>query len=316
MPEQVDVTAETSTSDILSNSPDAIAEREASPAESSPETEQPETVADTPAEGEKPVESEAAEGDAEVKPGQAIPYDRFKQVNEKLKLTAKELEEVRQSAEQFDTVLKDPDVFKLIRKKQGYTDEAISAELKELGVEAAEAQKEKPQYDLSTTEGWDKKIDDMIEQRLNTRLQPIQQTLTLKEQQEKQRALDESLAKQTEEVVKVSKDVYGIEYGDEKNAIDPNTGAGKLALYMQKYPQTPALIKSGQLTKTQVLHLALAEQGVKIGERKGVQAEKDRQGKLKAAAMETDAGLSGEESPQSDWPTDRILAWKAKHPNA
>ena len=302
-----DVTAESSINDILGKSPDAQAEKEATPSEPSPETEPQEGAEETPAEGEKP-ETEAPEGEA-VEDGKPIPYQRFKQVNEERKQFKTELDELREAQGKFDALLQDPEVLKVIRKKQGFTDEAIESELKESGI----TPEPKPgQFDLSTEKGW----RDLIRNEIQQALFPVQKTLTETQRMEQTRQMNARFETEKVEASKICKEVYGIEYGDEKNPTDSTTGAGKIFAYIEKHPEKSKMAGMGYLSKTDLLRLAIAEEGVKLGEKKGEAKVKERQAKLKAAAMEGEVGTQTEDYPQPDWPSHKIIEWKEKHPNA
>jgi len=305
MPEVIDVNAESSINDILAKSPDAVSEKEATPSEPSPETEQSESAEETSAEDVK-TDTETQEDDVTVKDdGKPIPYQRFKEVNDKYKQIKTELEELREAQSQFDSLLQDPEVLRTIRKKQGYTEEAINAELGVNKVQEGE-------IDLSTTEGWKKLIQNEIQQALN----PVKQTLTEAQRKEQERELFTRLDNEKVEAEKVCKESYGIEYGDEKDAKDPSTGAGKIFLYIEKHPEKAKLASQGFLSKADLLRLAIAEEGVKLGEKKGEKKEKERQTKLKAVAMEGESQAQADDFPDPSWSTQRIVEWRQKHPNA
>ena len=316
--ETKDVTAESSVDDILKQSPDAQAEEGATPPEPSTENEQVEGAEETSSEDVKP-ETETPEADVDdtkdIKEGQPVPYARFKQINEERKEVKTELKELQEAQGQFDALLQDPDVLRVIRRKQGLNDDAINAELKEMGIEVKTEPTEPPKFDLTTTEGWEKKFDFMLNQAIDKRMKPVEQTLTQTQRQEQERVLGQRLEKEKTEAEKVCKE-YGFEYGDEKNAKDPTTGAGKIWLYLDKHPEKVKMAGLGYLTKTDLLRLAVADEGVKLGEKKGQQKEKERQAKLKATAMEGEAEGQTEDYPNADWPTSKIVEWRKKHPNA
>ena len=322
MPEQTtDVTANSDVNEILKQSPDALAEKEAKPEDSSPEEEQAESAEEASSEDVKP-ETEAKEADGAEEDGKPIPYPRFKEVNDEKNTLKTELDELKDAQSKFDAILEDPEVLRAIRKKQGLTDEAID---KELGV--APKTEAKPDRmaeikaligdaDLSTTDGWLSALATVAEHFSNKSVAPIQKTLTESQKQEQVRTTNTRLEKEATEAAEVCKETFGIEYGDEKDAKDPNTGAGKILVYLNKYPEKVQLATEGRLSKTDLLRLAMSEEGVKILEKKGETKEKKRQTTLKKAAMEGEAETQGEDYPQADWPTEKIIAWKEKHPNA
>lgn len=307
MPEVADVTAESSINDILSNSPDAQSDKEATPSTPSVETEPQESAEGTPAEGVK-TETETPESEM-VEDGKPIPYQRFKQVNEEKKQLKTELEELRQTQSQFEALLEKPEVLKAIRKAQGFTDEAIESELKETG---AVPEPKSGEFDFSQEKGW----KDFIKNEIQQALYPVQKTLTETQKLEQTRQMNARFETEKVEASKVCKDVYGIEYGDEKDAKDPSTGAGKILLYIEKHPEKAKMAGLGYLSKTDLLRLAISEEGVKLGEKKGETKEKERQAKIKASAMEGEAETQTADYPQADWSSQRIVEWKSKHPNA
>ena len=229
-----EVNADSSTADILakaSSIPDTGAE-------GSVESTDKEQVAEGAEESGKDVKTEepkvADEIDAGLEEGQPIPYDRFKKVNEERKAAKSELESFKKKAEEAQELFSDPDVLRAIRKKQGYTDEAIAEELKEMGVEE-NVEGEEVEPDLKSVDGWKSLIQSEIKKALGKEVDPIKKTLTESQQKEQMAQFNTRIEAEGKEAAKLAKEVYGLEYGDEKNASDPTTAVGKMFNYLQKY---------------------------------------------------------------------------------
>jgi len=314
---KTEVNADSSTEDILK----AAEGQEAKSAEESTANEQ--EAEGQGAQSGKDVKtdqkvSDEDELDKGLKEGQAIPYDRFKKVNEErkaLKARIEEFEKGQGEDDELDAILKDPEVAALILKKQGYTDEAIAAKFKEAGIEAKAKDEKEPEFDLTTVEGWNKNIAHLISKELDRRLGPVEKTLTETQHKEQVKAFNERMDKEATEAAKICKEVYGIEYGDEKDAKDPTTGAGKILNYLQKHPEKATAASHGALTKSDLLRLALADEGVKLGEKKGEKKVNDRMRNLKDAAMEGETESVSEKVPTKESSVDEILAYKQAHPN-
>lgn len=250
-------------------------------------TEGTEQVEETPAEGEK-TETSEAQGD-DLPEGQAIPYHRFKEVNDTKKRYEEELSGLRGR-------LNDPDVLRVLMKKEGYTDERIKQVLTQQGLKSADEQPGQRQYDFNTQEGWQQFIRDEITNAVNPVAQQFSQYQS------------KSWVRDQESGARDLAGKFDIEYGtsgiDETN---PKTAIGKMYAYINKHPEDAAL---GHI---KVLRLAMSEEGYKMGEQAGVEKERQRTEKLKKSQMEGDTHLSKDEMPSSDWDTARILAWSRKN---
>ena len=311
-----DVNANSSTEDVV-KAAEAASEAKASE-ESTGDEQDAEGLEGKPEEGVKTEPKAADEDELEkgLKEGQAIPYDRFKKVNEErkqLRQRVKDFEDGQGEDEELDAILKDPEVAALILKKQGFSDEAIAKKFQEAGIEVKKDGKE-PTFDLTTVEGWKKQNEFMIEQALNKRLGPVEKTLSDVQTKEQMKVFQSRMETEATEAVKLSKEVYGIEYGNEDGK-DPTTGAGKILNYLQKHPEKLGAASQGILSKSDLLRLAIAEEGVKLGEKKGEAKEKERHEKLKGAAMEGAETIVSDKPPTKDSTTDEILAYKNKYPN-
>lgn len=313
-----DVNANSSTDDILKA---ADAAEQARIAEESAASEQgTEGQEDTTGKVEKtgPIVSDEDELDKGIKEGQAIPYDRFKKVNEErkqLKNRIKEFEDNQGTDEELDIILKDPEVAALILKKQGFTDQAIAEKFKEAGIEAKKGDDKEPTFDLTTVEGWDKKIEHILNKLLEKRLGPVEKSLNDTQTKEQMRVFGQRMDKEKSEAEKLAKDTYGIEYGDEKDAKDPTTAAGKIMGYLQKHPEKVQAAAHGILSKSDLLRLAIAEEGVKLGEKKGEKAEKDRVSKVRQAAMEGGQEITIDKPPDKNSSHEYIAAYHDKYPD-
>ena len=266
-------------------------------------------------------EKEQAEVAALLKKGQPIPYERFKQFtekrnkeNEEHKQRIKEFEE-NQGDDELDAILKDPEVAALILKKQGFTDQAIAEKFKEAGIEAKKGEDKEPEFDLQSVEGWDKRIDYKLEKALDKRLGPVEKSLNETQTKEQMRVFGQRMDKEKLEAETLAKDVYGIEYGDEKDAKDPTTGAGKIMNYLTKHPEKVQAATHGILSKSDLLRLAIAEEGVKLGEKKGEKAEKDRVKKVREAAMEGGQEITVDKPPDKNSSHEYISAYHDKYPD-
>ncbi len=264
----------------------------------------------------QPEATDGDELDKDLKEGQAIPYDRFKKVNEERKQLKNRIKEFEgnQGDDELDSILKDPEVAAFILKKQGYTDQAIAEKFKEAGIEAVHKDVKEPEFDLTTVEGWDKKIEHTLTKILNQRLGPVEKSLTDVQRKEQMAQFNSRMEKEAVEATKLAKE-FGIEYGDEKDAKDPTTATGKILSYLQKHPEKIQAAAHGILSKSDLLRLAIGEEGVKLGEKKGEKAEKDRVAKVRQAAMEGDTEITTDKVPTKNSTTDEILAYKHKHPD-
>ena len=317
---------DTSTEDILKQSPDAQEEANTS-SESTTEKE----PSDTTGEVEKTQEAEAGaeaekseeekEEDALLNSKNPIPYQRFSKTIQQRNEIKKQLTELQQEREDL---LSDPDVLRVVLSKQGYNEQQINQQLRTMGVEPANKQEnkseEKPDVkkslnelvkdlDLSTTDGW-LEAQYRIAQKIagETAKAGIQQYDSSKVHQVE---VEKFISTQEKEAKRLSDDVYKIPYGeagkDEKN---PATGVGKISKYLDAHPEDAGL------GHVKLLRLALSEEGFKLGEQKGKEEEKSRLRKLKSAAIESDDVTTGkEETPNADWNEQRILEWRKKNPD-
>jgi hypothetical protein len=116
------------------------------------------------------------------------------------------------------------------------------------------------------------------------------------------------VSKWTGEAKKLAEDVYKLPYGEKgKDENNVNTAIGKMNAYLDKYPE------DAKLGHVKILRLAMADEGFKIGEKKGVEKEQARHDKLRRSAMEDDAQVTKEGTPQSDWSVSEIMSWRRKH---
>ena len=303
-----EINSDSSVEEILKHSPDAQQEAE-KPAESSPEDKPIEEVAEEVSEDVKTPETETVEKED----SSPIPYPRFKEVNDAKNEISSELDKTKESLEEANVLLKDPEVLRLVRQKQGFSGEAIDAELKDLGYQPkpkTEVIVDKAKYDLSKPDGWSDYIEAVAEAKADKKFNLLKDDLSKVQNNEKQRQVNNWIKSQEAEAKKLAKETYKIEYGEAgKTEKDSNTAVGKIARYLQAHPEDAGL------GHVKVLKLAIADEGFKLGEQKGVVKEKQRQEKLKSAAMEGEAQTSKEETPQSDWSIDKILKWREKHPD-
>ncbi len=316
--EEKTINSDSSTEEILES------RKEADPKEESPTSKQ---AADTSGEDGKTqtdgkekseeVEEEEDTEPIEGKDGEKIPIPRLNKVINQRNELRQETKDKDTQLEEYEEALSDPDVLRVVWKKQGKSDEQIVKELKDRGFEGKPGEKVKTtEHDLSTVKGWDAKIASAIEQAIEKRIGPIDKKLTDTETKTQEREFSERMSSEKTDAEKVSKE-FELEYGDEKKDIDNiNSGVGKINAYLIKYPKKLEAIGNGLLTKSDILRLALAEKGLKLGVQKGVKKEKDRQEGLKQTAMEGGGDKAGEEVPNSNWSTDKILEWKEKHPDA
>lgn len=290
--EEKEPNANMSAEEILKFAP----KEEAEPSQESPPEKKPSEETTEVSEGVKTPEVESEEKES------PIPYSRFKEVNEEKNQYKSEKEKLEESLEEAQAILNDPEVLRIVRQKQGFSGEEIEAELKELGHEPIT--EVKSDFDLTKTEGW----KDYIDASMQKALKPIKETLTQIQQGSKERQVQEQLVSWEAEAKVLAKGL-GIEYGESgKTEKDPNTAIGKISKYIDNHPE------DARLGHPKLLKLALAEEGFKFGEQKGVVKEKARQEKLKSVAMEGAPQPGTEDYPQPDWSTERILDWKAKHP--
>jgi hypothetical protein len=180
--------------------------------------------------------------------------------------------------------------------------------MKEAGFETEEQLPKKELFkklgeglDLTTQEGWFEMMERMFKHASKEAISPIEQKLSQKEVQT-------YILEQETEAKKIAKETYGIEYGTSgKDEGNIQTAVGKMAAYLAKHPE------DATLGHVKLLRLALADEGVKLGEKKGLQKEKERQKNLKTSAFEDDAQVTKDGSPTADWSVSEILAWRRKN---
>lgn len=312
-----EITSDSTTEEILDS------RKEAESKEEKPSSEQ---ATDKPGEGEKTqtegTEESEEEEDTEPlegKEGEQIPFQRLNKVINQRNELRQETQDKDTQIEEYESALNDPDVLRVVWAKQGKSEQQINKELKDRGfdpVKIVDGKEVKPKFDLSTVEGWEKKNMAMIEAVLDKRLGSVEQKLTESEQRTQERDFTERMSKEAKDAEIVSKE-FELEYGDEKKDVnDINKGVGKINAYLIKYPDKLKAIGQGLLTKSDILRLALAEKGLKLGVQKGVKKEKDRQEGLKQTAMEGGGDKAGEEVPNADWSTEKLLEWRKLHPDA
>ena len=253
--------------------------------------------------------SDEEELDDKVEEGKPIPYERFKKVIEKKNKFKTDYERLSAENEELSGLLNNPTVFRALLQSKGVTDPKILNEkMKEGGFEVKEEIPKNELFkqlsqgeDLKTQEGWFSVMEKMFKHFSKEALQPIEQKLSQKER-------EAFVQTQESDAKKLAKEVYGIEYGvSGKDEDNPNTAVGKIAKYLDKNP------KDAYLGHVKLLKLALAEEGTKLGEQKGVKKEKDRQKSLRNSAMEDDAQVVKEGTPSSDWSVSEIMAYRRKY---
>ena len=262
---------------------------------------------------DKGVSPEAGQEDKEIeeaaKSGNPIPYERFKQVYEGKKALKAEFESLKAEQQEAMELLNDPNVFRAVLQAKGITDpKVLEAKMKEAGFNEGEKKTEGDMYkhfaeglDLTKQESWFKVMERMVKHFSKEAISPIERKLTEKD-------VKSYIETQETEAKKIAKDVYGLEYGttgkDEGNI---NTAIGKMWKYLEKNPE------DSRLGHVKILRLALADEGIKLGEQKGVKKEKERHQSLKQSAFEDDAQVGKDETPNSDWPVSKIMAWRRKY---
>lgn len=314
-----------STEDILKNSPDA--QEEAKSSSSSTEDKTAET--DATGEVEKTQSSEAGaddeksddekEEDSLLQSKNPIPYERFSKTIQQRNEVKRKFAEANQALEEYHS---NPNILRAILKEQGATDEKIAEIFKEQGIEevkkeeTAQAKDIKKELssltkdlDLNTQEGWleanyriaQKVADD----RAKFNLGEYDKNKSLERKSEKAIQESEKVAR------KMCEDTYKIPFGeigkDEKNI---KTAVGKIVSYATRNPDN--IHNVWGLGHVALLKLAMSEEGFKLGERKGEEKEKTRQKNLKSSAVEGNDTTS-DETPNADWPTDKILKWRETH---
>ena len=295
-----EVNADSSVEDIMESREKADDSGETT----APETEQSDKSGEDVKTQEEEVDtSEKSDDEVEGKP---IPYERFKEVNEKSKAKDETIEQQRADLERAQEALQDPEVIQLVLKKRGYTDEAIADYFKENSIEQMKSLENK-EYDLNTVDGWKEFVRSEIAQATK----PIEQTISRKELEQKNAKQQEFVAGQEKEVAALAKEKYGLELGDVRNATDTNTAAGKMWKYLQENKDVNDI--ADKLGYVKIFKLAMAEEALAKGVEKGIKKEKERNETVKAAASEGDANVTVEETPNADWSVEDIQAWRDKH---
>lgn len=295
---------------------------EAEPTEESSSSEQQSDASGEDVKTPEATEEKSGEkvADDEIKEGQSIPYDRWKQKVDQFNSLQEGVKSKDEQLKQYEDLFSDPSVLTIVRKKQGYTQEAIDKELKELGHEVKQ-QETKPKevninkytegLDMNTQEGWIEAMKRVAADQANTAIEPIKQTLSAKEQAEI-KAKHESWLREEEKQARVlAKEKYGLEFGENgKSENNLDTAIGIMNNYLSKNPQ------DAKLGYIKILKLAMFDKGNEIAENRGVAKEKTRQEELKNSAMETDSKISKDEFPTADWTDEQIMDYAEKHPNA
>lgn len=249
-------------------------------------------------------DSDDKEIGAAIKSGQPIPYERFKSWNEKGK---KRVETLTSENEELTTLLNNPKVYRAVLESQGITDPKIlSSKMKEQGFqedEPAEVETSEEELfaemskglDLKTSQGWYALNRRIAKHEAQQASKDIRQKIYSKE-------VGEYLKTQESEAAKMAKEVYGIEYGA---AVD------KMSAYLKKYPEDAAL------GHVKILKLALADESIQLGEKKGVSKEKQRLQSLKKSAIEDDGQSLKDEHPDfSKMSVSEVAEWTSKQPDS
>ena len=267
---------------------------------STDETEEEETEESTSAEDDKTEDSEDTpdEVDADGKP---IPYARFKKVNDAKKLATERTEQLEAELEEIRQQIKDPKMLKALQEHYAPQQQVVDSE--------ATFEELSEGLDLNNAKDWFKMMQRVNEAQITQKLAPLQQQVS---QAQFSRIMD-SQKREAEGFCTTRELVYGDENTDSSN---PATGVGKIANYLIANPQKRQLVAGGQMTKLDVLKLALVEEGVNFGVQKGVVLEKNRQKSLKKASMETTSRSGRDETPDSSWDVSRLLKWRREHPEA
>ncbi|RKY30078.1 MAG: hypothetical protein DRP74_07705 [Candidatus Omnitrophota bacterium] len=211
-------------------------------------------------------------------------------------------DEYKQRAEQLEKLLSDPEVLRVALKKQGWTDEQIEQQLRQAGfvsdTEKPGGQEKQPQFDLSTPEGWQAYIDWRTQQVEKRAAERIKQEL---EEKERRRQAEEWVRQQESEARKIAKEKYNLDYDTQAKPL--------MEKYLNKHPE------DAYLGHVKILRLAMSEEGIALGEQRGIQKEKQRQEKLKAASMEEQPLIAEDKVPDHNSSVEEILEYRRKHPD-
>lgn len=230
----------------------------------------------TPAEGDKTVTQPQKDG--EPAEGQAVPYPRFKEINDAKNVLTEENRRIQSELEGIRDQLQKPDVLR-----------ALAAEM--------DKENKDPDFKLDTPEGW----KEMVRHEARKAKEEVAEQVTKLQ-------VSMYLDKQENEARKLAQDVYKLDFGqngqDESN---PATAVGKMTSYINRHPE------DANLGYVKILKLAMAEEALGLGEQQGVLKERQRHEKLKQGAMEGGTQTSKGDEPGSDWPISRLLEWSRTH---
>jgi len=267
-------------------------------------------------EGHDQGEDEDKELEEAIKSGDSIPYKRFKKWNEKTQELRKKHDEASKELEGIQEFIRqNPDVLRTILEKQGVKGEALKKAMSDAGYDdaadkSAEGKEQSEEelfnsfakgLDLTKQGSWGIVMGRMARHYADNAVKPIASKMTAKEAEGR-------ISQMESEAKKLAKDTYGLEYGvagkDEGNS---NTAVGKIYNYLIKNPEDAGLGHS------KLLRLALSEEGYKLGEQKGREAELDRQKRLKASQGEGDGQRGREDTPNKNWSVERLLEYSRAH---
>uniref|UniRef100_A0A6M3J706 Uncharacterized protein n=1 Tax=viral metagenome TaxID=1070528 RepID=A0A6M3J706_9ZZZZ len=292
-----EVTGDSSIDDI-GKAFDAQEEAEPSEESTSPEVKQ---VTKTP----EVVKTDKVDVDTTVKvadevEGKPIPYNRFKEVNEKYKSSKSELEVAQADLQEAREALNDPEILSAIMRKRGYTDEAITKFIQEKGLNAPSNK----EYDFGTVEGWQQYNKDQMQNMLA----PLQQKLTQAEQKVLQQEAEKARDRDFSEVAKLAKDKFDMPMGEAgKDEDNPDTAIGLMMQHLDAHPEDK------NLGYVKLFKTVMFGKGEKIAEELGVKKEKERLAKVKAGAMESESTVSVDALPGKDASIQEIDAYFNKH---
>lgn len=156
-----------------------------------------------------------------------------------------------------------------------------------------------------------------IQTMLDGKLDSIQASMRQKELRIEGQKLFEQSKKEAE---KLAEEVFKIPFGKEAEVKDGkvvnfndkanvNTAVGMISQYVRANPQ------DAKLGMAKLLRLAISEKGYKVGEQKGLEKAAKQNAAKKAAAMESDTNKSGDDLPNADWSTQRLIEYAETHPD-
>jgi len=291
------------------------AEGEDPPAESPSEEVSPEENAGEATGGEPEQTPDAEEGD--LKKGTPVPFERFSKViqeRNELREQGKEFEQLKQ---QIDAIYGNPNTLRAVLKAQGYSDAQVDKHFRDNNIDDVKAEPKTStqetlasltkDLDLETKEGWleaNYRIAQKVaDERAEAKLEEYDRKSMSKREAEKFIVDQEAEAKQ------LADEVFKIPYGESgKSEKDTKTAVGKIAAYLQRYPQ------DAYLGHVKLLRLAMSEEALKLGAQQAQEEEAKRQKDLKASAVESaEVPHGGEETPDENWSVQRIMEWRKKH---